>query len=337
MNCKINTFEATMIMVVLLCTKLFVAYPLFENAFSGIQLFLINLTAYFLLWIVFFICSKLKFKVPHSVKGIFITILIIVTLIFTGVNFSKYVFGLKWSLLNNTPESFISIILLTGILFGVFSGIKGIGRLCGFFAPIILISTVILILPAFGQFDFKVLFPVFGSGIKETFIFGFLMLSSLWEFIFISFIPDFLKKREKTNHVLNSSLIISFLFYAFVGVSVILSKTGNVSEYSEIFKIIRTINPLNFMERPDSVFYIIFVLAVLLYFSTVVFFVKHIFSEYFEIEYSEELIIPFAFLTAQAGFTVLDYTYVKSVYDTLLNAMWIIPLLLPFIFFRRKT
>ena len=337
MNYKLNNFEAIMIIVTLLCTKLFVAYPLIESAFSGIQMILINLIAFFAVWLIFFVSSKFKFTTFHALKGILLSILTIVTVVFTGVNFSKFVFSLKWSLLNNSPETFISIILLVGIIFGVFSGIKGIGRLCGFFTPLILITSVMLIIPAFKGFRFQNLFPVFGSGIKETFLFGLFMLSSLWEAVFISFIPPFLKKRDSLSHIVTFSFLISFLFYAFVGVAVVLIKTGNVSEFSEIFKIIRTINPLSFSERPDSVFYILYVLLVLLYFSVIVFFVKHIFSEYFKVKYSDELILPFVLLIAQAGFTVLDYTYVRAVYDTMFNAMWLIPVLLPIFFYRRKT
>ena len=137
MNYKINTFEAVMIIVTLLCTKLFIAYPLFESSFSGFQIILINLVSFVTAFILLILSSKFKFKVCHALKGIFVTILLIITVVFTGVNFSKYVFSLKWSLLNQTPESFISLILLAGIIFGVFSGIKGLGRLCGFFMPVI--------------------------------------------------------------------------------------------------------------------------------------------------------------------------------------------------------
>ena len=239
---KLNRYEAVCVIVTLLCSKLFISYPLYNDAFSGFEIIIINFISFLFLGLWALISSKSNFKVSKPVKNTLLLILILVTLVVASLSFVKYTVSLKWSLLNNSPQGFIAFIILLGVISGVFTGIKGLSKLCSFFTPIILVLTVIFMYFASKSFDTYKMFPVLGDSFGAILKYSFFMLSSLWEFVFVGFLPSLLKDEEKFSSTVFLSLGFSFLFYSLTGISITLLSVSGGQGYSEIFKIIRLIN-----------------------------------------------------------------------------------------------
>ncbi len=333
---KLNIYEGTMLITTLLCAKIFISYPLLGENFSGFEILFINIAAFLIVYTILNAALKVSFG-NEKIRNVLSALIFITIVVFLSFSFCAYVRSLKFSLLYNSPEGFISFIIVPAIVIGALSGIKSLGKMCAVFTPAILIITAVFMLFSCRFLDSSSLFPVFGEGIGVFPKYIIILLSSLWESIFVMFLPEFVKDEKSIKKIVLYSLLISFFFFAFTGVIFNINGIKKATEYSEIFKTIRLIKPTSSMERPDSVFYIIYVFLMLLYMSISVFFAKHIFKTVFKITYSEVLIVPLCLIISLFAVTGLDSGFSLLVYKGVFSVLWCFAFLSPLLNRGNKT
>ena len=110
----------------------------------------------------------------------------------------------------------------------------------------------------------------------------------------------------------------------------------SLEPFPEIFKIIRLIDPLSVIERPDSVFYILYVLSVLLYISLLAFFAKEIYTKISNIRYDQELVVPACLIISALSFSSISDFELDMWYSGALSSLFVLILIIPVIFQRKK-
>ena len=158
--------------------------------------------------------------------------------------------------------------------------------------PIILVNLLIAFFCVSTRFDINRIFPIFGYGINQTFFSG---ISNIFAFTGISclyFLKPLLKNPDDFNKVTFLSIGIS-AFYLFLSVTTLLFSFADVltiNELSPIYLLIRGTDFGRFLQRPDALFILGWILSLMSYLSIVIFFSLHAFKKITKIQYAKPMI-----------------------------------------------
>lgn len=171
----------------------------------------------------------------------------------------------RFYLLANTPLEFISVMMMLSVLYLLYGGLRPLVRIQQLFLPVILFITMLLILMSFSTFEFKNLLPVMAKGIlpiikgmpQTTF-------ANLGFATIMIFSAYMIKPQDTVKSVLTAiaiaagiNVVIIFLAIGMIDYRTIATLVFPVME------MVRTIQtPGGFLERLESVFLAIFIMAI---------------------------------------------------------------------------
>lgn len=230
-----------------------------------------------------------------------------------------------------TPELSVDIYLISIVLVGayaVYVGIESIARVTQLLFPFYILILIFINLLLIGQFDLDNIRPFLDHSL------GKIMYTSLLQYVFpmgeVIFFLGVIPYVKESRHVFKaamSSIILAgvFLAYrAFVSIGVLGQGTAIASNYP-YFNAIRLVKIGEFVERIDVFFLGIFVIAVLIQFTTVFYALSHGLAHLFKVKSVRTLAFPLAFfIFAISGSTI---TNVVEINDYL---MWVRPITGPF-------
>lgn len=219
-----------------------------------------------------------------------ITLLIIVYFfsisIFTLSEFNE---NIRNILFTDAPASYISLLFIAAAFFGALFGIKGLFRVSAVVTPIIAIGFLAMLFSLFDNIDWLNFTPIFGNGIGKIFLNGATRFGRYESLIVFSLIAPNLKNLNKT--VGKAFALISFFiiisFFLLLGIIPYPTVTEN---YFPLYEITRLISYGRFIQRVESIFVLIWLVATFIYLTTAVLFIVNILKKVFKIEYCKRLI-----------------------------------------------
>lgn len=224
---------------------------------------------------------------------LFVAIITMLYLLLSFVlTFSEFIQNLQNVLFQNAPQEYLSIIFGVVVAISIFLGIRGIFRTGSIVAPIIIIGFLLMFLSLQNEIDYTNFFPIFGNGVSNFFLEGFSHVGKYEGVFLILLITPFVKNYKKIGYssfLLATLFIISSLFLL-VGIIPYPSITEN---YFPIFELTKLITLGRFVQRVESVFIILWLMATFLYLSLALSFTIEIFQKIFYIKYSHRLIPAF--------------------------------------------
>ncbi len=216
-------------------------------------------------------------------------ILISTILILCILTFSEFTQNLQNVLFPDAPQEYISILFGIGILISVFLGIRGIFRTSSIVVPMIAVGFIFMFFVLFNDTDITNFFPVFGNGISNFFSQGFNRIARYEGIFYIFLITPYVKNYKKVGY-------LSFILSTFFVLPIIFLLVGNIpypsitENYFPIFELTRLINLGRFIQRVESIFILLWLLATFIYLSLSVYFAIYIFQKIFDLQYSQRLI-----------------------------------------------
>ncbi len=147
--------------------------------------------------------------------------------------------------------------------------------------PIILLNLLIAFFCIFSRFELKRLFPIWGYGLNETFFSG---MSNLFAFTgigYLYFLKPLLKNPSDFHKITYISIGIS-AFYLLLSVTTLLFSFADVltiNEISPVYLLIRGTNFGRFLQRPDALFILGWILSLMSYLSITVWTISNIFKK----------------------------------------------------------
>ena len=205
------------------------------------------------------------------------------------------------------------------------SGIKSVAGTSGFFVPLIFTIPLLLLATTVPNFDFSELFPLFGKGLRPTFLNGIFMLSSLFEVLILFYVPAFYPAKKLAG-IVRPTLAISCLLYLLIIGSVLL--LGNSHTGGHAFSLLQT----GFSGRNDGIFLIIYTLSGILYLASMLFFAAEMFRKAVPVPARNVLFLPLTLLIVLYS----EITFLSQEGQAFLkNAgllLWLMPFIVPLLF-----
>ena len=243
--------------------------------------------------------------------------------------------ALKLIYFHNTPLVILLILFIIPPIVINKYGLKSISSVNLAFIPFVFLSIIILFIGASSEFDFNNIFPLFGFGVKETFLYGFTNLFSFSGIGFLFFLNPFLKKHGDFKKIAITSIIISAL-YLFLSVLCLLLSyyfmTTN-DQLSSLYLLTRMVEFGTFLQRVDAIFILIWILNNFSFTAISTFFIITISKKLIKVKDAKQLIYPLSALTFSlclAFNNIADIKYFAKTYfiNIMLILIFIISLII---------
>ena len=210
--------------------------------------------------------------------------------------------------------------------------------------PFVLGSILFLFFANLKYFDYNRIFPILGNGFFETFGSGFTNIYAFSGMALIYFLPPLLKHPDKLKKISMIAFLLTTLYLVFV-ISLILLMFPiftNIDEVLPLYTVATYVEFGTFLQRLESVFLLIWMVAFSCYLSIVLSFIFLFFKKITNIKYNKPMIYPFGMLLLSLA--LLPNTFGESkFYETkiypyvLIVLVHIIPaFIMCFSFFKKK-
>ncbi len=310
-NEKLNTIEATFLVVIVTLTHIILNLPNTILKQSG-SASIINVVYVSILTLIFFLILNKLFN-PFSGKDIvdvseyvggkplkiITNIIYSVYLIFVAgvliLNFSEL---LRLIYFQNAWTPLLVLIFITAAVIVNKIGFKNIVKANTLIVFVVLITVVVIFAASLDKVEFQRVFPILGYGVNETFIIGALNVFSFGGLIFLYLIRPNLKEQKKYKKVGIISIILSAL-YLLLSVSSLLFlfpflTTG--TETLSVYMSTRAIEFGKFFERTDALFILVWIFTFLSYLSVIISYLTKINKKTFDVKNSSPIIYIIALL-----------------------------------------
>lgn len=170
------------------------------------------------------------------------------------------------------PHIPISLLVLVFLVIAVIAnkfGASSISRINLIVVPLVMINLVVAFFCISSRFVPERIFPILGYGINETFISGATNLFAFTGLSYIYFLQPLLKDTQKFKHISLVGMGISAI-YLFLSITTLLFSFADVlsvNEISPIYLLVRGADWGRFIQRPDSVFFLGWILCMMSYIS----------------------------------------------------------------------
>lgn len=135
--------------------------------------------------------------------------------------------------------------------------------------PLIIISTLFLFLANMRYFEVAKIYPILGNGFFETFVLGLTNMFAFQGLAYIYFMPPMLKEPNKIKKVAITSIILSCIFLL-ICVAIILFMFNGFVETDELLPLLSSVKYIDFgafLQKLDSIFLLIWIIAFISYLS----------------------------------------------------------------------
>lgn len=205
------------------------------------------------------------------------------------ITLSEFNENIRNILFSEAPAEYISTLFMVAVFLGSIIGLKGIIRSSSIIAPLIIIGLISMFISLLGNIDLTNFTPIFGNGIDKVFLDGTIRFSRYESFALLFLVAPNIKNYGKT--IFKSYLMVTFLilisFFLLFGILPFPSVTEN---YFPLFEISRLVSYGRFIQRVESIFILIWLVATFIYLSIGVTFTANIIKKLFNIKYYKRII-----------------------------------------------
>ena len=231
-------------------------------------------------------------------KNIVGSIFIIYFIVSSGILLRNFCEAIGLVYFQMTPVIFIILLFVIGACISNRLGFNISFKVNLIILPIALISIIAIFIANFKNFDIQKIFPILGGGFNNTFGIGLLNLSAFEGILYLYFIPPYLKDPEKYKKISMLSTISTGV-YLILCVSIILfifPAFFTTNEIMPLYSAARYISFGTFLQRLESIFMMVWILAFTSYLTITCKFAVSIFQKITNIKNSKPIINIFGLL-----------------------------------------
>lgn len=262
-----------------------------------------------------------------------VAVFVIMALGFFGV-WRSFVEIIRLVLLQGTYIEFIALLFGITLLLGAMCGIKAIGRVHGIFIPVAAISFVLFVILAVPEFKTLNIFPIFGKGVKNTFLYGFNGLSIFGDLLMLNIlIPysgtlnNYKKSGAKSIWIGGACAFLIMICY-----NLIYTYPASADFIVPVYQVERLMRFSSFFSRFEAVFQLIWSLAIMLYGSAYSYTMALVWQSTFKLKDIKPVIYVTVAAMGAAALVPEDFE-LMILMERIINKYLFIPvLLLPLIF-----
>lgn len=203
-----------------------------------------------------------------------------------------------------------------------------------FIFPILFITIILIFIGNSKNFNFENIYPIFGNGVKTTFLTGTSDIFAFCGFIYLFFLPSKLKNPEKITKISLISLSLSalFLFFSCANIMFLFGDQFSNTELFPLYVSVRSIEFGTFFQRLDSVFLFLCVLGFICALSFNAYIVTDILKNITCSSDSKPFIFAYLLTVFALSLTLKLNSTLTSLEDTISKILFIIlALIIPFI------
>lgn len=296
-NGFIGSWECIATLGCITITPLVLTLPTFASEDFGTSAFLhaiyVSIIAGIFFLLLFMMYSKFKNKdiidISEFALGKFFKYLTGLILIFYFFSTAVLTLGefnenIKNILFSEAPSEIICLLFMITVFIGSVIGLRGLFRTSAIIVPIIIIGFLAIVASLFSRIDLTNFTPIFGNGIKEFFLNGTFRFGRYEGMILLLLIGPNIKKIGST--ALKSFIIITlFILISFFLIFGIIQYPSITENFFPLFEISRLVSYGNFIERIESIFILIWLVAAFIYLSIDICLVVNILKKIFNIKY----------------------------------------------------
>lgn len=353
----LNTKQLTLVMVNLITTKMFFAFPRFLFRTSGnaawIQAIYMSLIAYalFAISISFYkACGnksiiQLAESIGKAPFKIFVTALVAIIIVANvGTEMRTFAESVKIVLLPRTDMEYIMLLFGITVAVGAYCGFPALSVINSLFFPLCLLSLAVLALGLVPSYSINNLFPILGNGAKSIFVGGLADMYGFTDLLALNLLLPYCKNIEMAKKSGKSAIIISG------GVLLVICLAYGLTypyPYSSEFLLIpyqltRMVRAGEYFQRFEALFEFIWSVTQLLYSSIYVAILCRVFQNTFKLKFSKPLIGSVIAIISLISFKPSSVVeLLESAYgfrQTLIPVAYLLPILVPALYLikRRK-
>lgn len=235
--------------------------------------------------------------------------------------------------LPRSPISFIILPFLLVAAFYAYSGVEGLSRVAWLLAPGTALTVVLLLGLNLSWLQPEYLFPIWGTGPQKILGGAFVYSGVYMNFVFIAILAASLRDQKQAVKLGYWSILAVGVIYTTISLVFVLIFPPDTAIRSPfpMYQLARLINLGRFMQRLESVFFIIWVGMILLKLSFELWLICYLLANVTRMPVYRPLVIPFALIVYAASFLPRNLTDALELSVQLLRVSGIVMVGLPFL------
>ncbi|MBQ3407642.1 MAG: GerAB/ArcD/ProY family transporter [Clostridia bacterium] len=321
-NSKLNNLEAIGLLSIIMANKVILNLPELIISSTGSAAWLNTIYITVIAFIFLSIILKLMNHFPEFdildiseyIGGSFLKFVVgifqIILLFFiANIVIRSFSYTLKTIYFTQSPILFIVLFMVVPVLIANTFGLKSISKICLYVVPIAYIGLVILLLAPVKDFEFQRIFPILGYGIDATFFSGISNLFALSGLGYIFLLPQNLGNNTNIKKITTISLALSVsaLFFSILCMLFTFSYHVNPNENMNLYLLTMVVHHGNVIHGINILFMIIWILSIIAYISTTVFFILFILKKLGRLKYTNSLNYSFSSLFLSSCIVFQNY------------------------------
>ena len=247
---------------------------------------------------------------PLQIFGGILVILYLVTLV--TLTFGEFTLSIQNIVFPDAPQEYIAILFCIAMIISSLAGMRGIFRTGSLIAPLIISGIALMFISLFENVDPTNFTPIFGNGIENFFWQGPLRISR-YEGVFLIFLLiPYIKNYKKVGYsafTISAVLILSTVFL----LTGILHYPSITENFLPMFELTRLISFGRFIQRVESIFVLLSLLATFVYLSLGVSFSSIISKKIFNLQDHKRLIPLFTIIIASTSIILNSFEIVTNI------------------------
>lgn len=332
-------WETINLLIDLICTKCIIYYVRMLNHHAATASWIMSLYLSLVIIIVFAVLISLykKFEGKDIIEisetaggkplkiivGMIITVVLLFLAMSTMREFSEEI---KTISLPASPLLFIMMLFLIGAIVGSLLGIEAIIRYHAIMVPVITAIYLLIIIGVILHMDINNIYPILGSGAKSIFVDGLLKISVYGELLILFLLPPFIKSYNSLRSSGFTALIISsfILGISALAYTMVVPYPKNLQSFLPIYQLTKLVRLGRSFQRIEAAFVFIWAMIVMLYVTTIFYFMIYAFSRTMGLKYVRPLILPFALILLSVSFIPEGLSDVVRIEEMVMNSwLWI--------------
>ena len=331
---KIGESEGIAVITVAIATKIYLSLPMALAHFGGSAAWMISFFSGLLTIIFMWLISKLLTRFPDKTfpeiaeecAGTYLGIIASLTILICWiiVTASPLRSFSEMTIIAALPETPISIIVLIFIIstgYVVFMGIQAISRASYLSLPYLIGAIVIIVVLTFSQWDMDWVFPIFGRGLDQVFIYGLLRTSDYLEVSFLYMFPLlFYSKQVKTIGLKGISLAMA-VFLIVIIPYIISTPAASIEEpYLPMYTMARSVYLGLFLQRIEAIFVLFWVVSGCLWMALGIYGSCQLLADILRLSDHRPLILPVLLIIFSVAFipgnlpdtVIIEHLYLRN-------------------------
>ena len=229
------------------------------------------------------------------IMGILFLAYIIIIPSFLLRNFCE---GLSIIYFSNIPITFLILVFLIVAIIANRFGHQTIIKINTLVVILMLLNLILTFITVAKNFDFENMFPLLGKGINETFLSGATNIYAFSGLFIIYFLIPMLKSDKDFNKISIIGIVISGVFLVLCVLSLLLSFSSVIEQYElpSIYLIVRSAELGKFIQRPEALFIVTWILAMMSYISICIMISCYLFKKIGKTKNEKPMVYCFASL-----------------------------------------